>query len=364
MTYFLVISDLTPGGAQKQILILAHKLSMKNRVYLFTWQNEKSDFYGIDENIITRISLAGKFTGRIGIFGYPFRILKFRKCIIDVKPKVIISFLPEISAMAIIASTGLNVPNIASLRHNPRNEKISIKNSVYYRLISKNVKCVFQSQEVLDWFQSKYNYRKQLAVISNFQESYNIFRNLSRFEKIPPRDSFFVAIGTKVFQKGFDLLLEAYDQAHDQLANKKLVIIGIDQKKEKKILNNYLSKMINKNSVILINQTSNVDEWLKYSYCFVLSSRFEGIPNVLIEALQNNKAVISFDCPSGPRELLSNGYLGSIVKNMSVSELKQEMIRFANNIDLRNSYESKLKFVHKFKMDEVESKWFALLKNP
>ena len=64
----------------------------------------------------------------------------------------------------------------------------------------------------------------------------------------------------------------------------------------------------------LIGYTKNPYPYLRNAQIFILSSKFEGSPNVLVEALFFRKYIISTDCPTGPKEILANGKYGDLVK--------------------------------------------------
>ena len=68
--------------------------------------------------------------------------------------------------------------------------------------------------------------------------------------------------------------------------------------------------------------------YLKKSDLFILSSLYEGLPNVLLEAMSLKKFIISSNCPTGPREILQNGKLGELFRNNDFEDLKKKIIDF------------------------------------
>src|SRR5690606_35159141 len=118
----------------------------------------------------------------------------------------------------------------------------------------------------------------------------------------------FLAIGRLTPQKGFDLLLNAWAQLKGRREGWSLRIVGSGE--EQQALERQIQQLADPESVELLPATSGVVEHLAAASAFVLSSRYEGLPVVLLEALSCGLACIAFDCPTGPGEVLggqSNG---------------------------------------------------------
>ena len=127
-------------------------------------------------------------------------------------------------------------------------------------------------------------------------------------------------IGRFVDQKDQETLIKALNLLKNKIEFQAR-IIGRGQLKEK------LKKLINKyklsRKVKLINFKKNPFNYLKQSDVFVLTSIYEGLPNVLLEALTLKRFVISSDCPTGPKEILLNGKGGLIFKTKNYNQLKK-----------------------------------------
>ena len=81
---------------------------------------------------------------------------------------------------------------------------------------------------------------------------------------------------------------------------------------------------MNKN-VKLLNFVENPYNYIKQTDLFILSSKYEGLPNVLLETLVIRKFIISSDCPTGPKEILSNGKGGLLFKNGDYKDLSKKL---------------------------------------
>ena len=132
-----------------------------------------------------------------------------------------------------------------------------------------------------------------------------------------------VAVGRLSYQKGFDMLIDAFYRIHD-MVNARLVIFGegdLRPELERQIASLGLSER-----VCLAGYTTNPLAEIKLADLYVLSSRFEGSPNALVEAMSVNTAVIAFDCPHGAREILQNGNAAPLIDYLNVEELSTSIL--------------------------------------
>ena len=111
--------------------------------------------------------------------------------------------------------------------------------------------------------------------------------------------------------------------------NLKLYIIG--KGKNFNLLQDFVNKNNLKKNIILFGYKANAEQYIKYFDLFVLSSRYEGLPNTLIEAQFSKVPIISSDCPSGPKEILLNGKLGILFKTGDYKDLYKKILLFNQN---------------------------------
>ena len=116
----------------------------------------------------------------------------------------------------------------------------------------------------------------------------------------------------------------------------KLLIIGYGS--NEKLIKRYIYKNNLRKIVKVINYQDNPYQYLKLSDCLVLTSLFEGLPNVLLEALTLKKFIISTDCPTGPNEILSSKY-GFLFKIGDYNQLSSLIIKYSKN---KNYFTKKL----------------------
>lgn len=128
-----------------------------------------------------------------------------------------------------------------------------------------------------------------------------------------------VAAGRLVPQKGFDMLIPAFAQVAREYPDWRLRIFGTGPREAR------LRALIEEHGmtgvISLMGRTERLDDELAAASVYVLSSRFEGLPMVMIEAMTHALPIVAFDCPTGPRDVLTDGVDGLLVPPRDVDGL-------------------------------------------
>ena len=143
------------------------------------------------------------------------------------------------------------------------------------------------------------------------------------------KENYIINIGRLRKQKDHKTLISAFKIFNNIKKNYKLIILGHGS--EEKRLKTLAKKLGIDKKVIFKGWVENTIPYLKKSKFFVLSSIYEGLGNVLIDAINYDLVCISTNCPSGPGEILLNGKGGYLVKSKSPQSLAQKMIYCTNN---------------------------------
>jgi glycosyltransferase involved in cell wall biosynthesis len=139
-----------------------------------------------------------------------------------------------------------------------------------------------------------------------------------------------INVGRLVEQKNQILLLKAIKYlAVEKKINLELVIIGDGEMRSS--LLNFISSNKLKNTIKIKKFNSNPFNLITQADLFVLSSKFEGLPNVLLEAIVLKRFVISTNCPTGPKEILLNGKAGLLCKTNDYVDLTSKILFYLNN---------------------------------
>ena len=137
-----------------------------------------------------------------------------------------------------------------------------------------------------------------------------------------------INVGRFTDQKDHITLLKSINLIKDKI-NFKLLIIG--RGVNKKEMTDYIKNNNLKNRVKLINFQLNPFKFIQLADLFILSSKYEGLPNVLLEAITLKKFIISTNCPTGPREILVNGHGGELVSVGDYKGLAKKILFFNTN---------------------------------
>lgn len=170
----------------------------------------------------------------------------------------------------------------------------------------------------------------------------------------------FISVGRLSYQKGYDLLIEAWKIFEKENKEWKLMIIGDGEEKENLIRK---IKEYNLNNLKLLGFKDNVEDFYRKSSCYVLSSRYEGFPMVILEAESNGLPIIAFDCKTGPKDLvdLNNGFLLECLDPNLLAEAMLEFTKSEKNAEIK-SQNSILK-AKENNLNEILNKWELLFDN-
>lgn len=168
-----------------------------------------------------------------------------------------------------------------------------------------------------------------------------------------------VAAGRLSRQKGFDLLIEAFGLIAGRHPDWQLRIFGWgDQKKQ---LAARIGELGLGDQVRLMGGTRKLEEELAGASAYVLSSRFEGLPMVLLEALTVGLPAVAFDCPTGPAEIIEDGVNGLLVPPEDVPALAEGMARMIEQPDERRAMgKAALAGSDRYAIDTVQVTWTRL----
>jgi glycosyltransferase involved in cell wall biosynthesis len=179
-------------------------------------------------------------------------------------------------------------------------------------------------------------------------------------EPSPLSEKRFLAVGRFSPQKGYDLLLDAWARTKVRHDDWKLRIVGSGG--EEAAMRGQIERLRLAGSVEILPPTRDVRMMYREASCFVLSSRFEGLPLVLLEAMAMGLPVVSFDCETGPREIVVDNLTGLLVPPEDTEALAAAIDRVAEDWDNRVSMgNAALVRSRLFSLDAIAREWLSLL---
>ena len=358
----LVIAHLGLGGAERVLAHMADYWAQNGRrVTLMTLDHGNDPpFYALGPSV-ARVDFGWSRVWRAGIpkLRMPCALLALRSALHRTRPDIIISFLNTTNVSVLMASYGLGVPVIVSERNDPRHDTVSTYWERRRRWLYRSADAlVVQTQAALDYFAPPV--RRRGCVIPNPVRLPEGVRG-GALKNMPCRTRReIVAVGRLVEQKGFDLLLSAFSLVAAANPAWSLTIWG--EGAERPGLEAMVHRLGLGERVRFPGTTRDIFEQLPEADLFVLSSRYEGFPNALCEAMACGLPVVSFDCPSGPREIIRDGIDGILVPPENPRALADAMQRLMEDEDLRLRLAgSAARIVERFSPERIFGMWEDLL---
>lgn len=337
------------GGAERVIVNLANKFSDNDYNVIFITSFKVEDEYLLN-NKINRFILENDNVKRYFLWKNISRIKKIRNICKKEKPDLIVSFMAEPNFRAIIATLFLGVKRLISIRNDPDKEYPNF----IYRIMSKILYplcngCVFQTKDAQKWFSNKIQNKSRIILNQVDEKFYKV--------NFDGRRRNIVTVGRLEPQKNHKLLIKSFAKIADKYKDEQLIIYGDGSIKNELI--NFSEKLGIKERVIFKGRTKNVQDEIKDSKIFTLSSDFEGLPNVIMEAMALGLPIISTDCPcGGPRELIKNGESGILVNTNDLNAMVKAICKIMDDEYFAEKIAANAKIKsQEFESDKIFSQW-------
>lgn len=215
-----------------------------------------------------------------------------------------------------------------------------------FKTVSKHANCyrkynkiVCVSNTTKEAFRTKFGFDDNVIVQYNFVDENAIYeKSNENISEIEISDKFMIlSVGRLSYEKGYDRLLNVHRRLIKEGYNCQLCIVGEGEKREE--FENYINDNNLSGSVKIIGFNSNPYKFMKKADVYVCSSRAEGFPLVVVEALNCGCPIVSTDC-AGPNEMLGDSEYGILVKN-NEEALYEGVKLLMDNENLRNYYNVK-----------------------
>ena len=345
-----LINSLTGGGAERVMTTLANGFSKRsNEIKLITFN--KNNAYEVSKQV-TRVKLhQGQFKNHtirsiINLFNF------YKKK--QNRPDILISFMPKTNLIAIIIAKIFDIKVIVSEHSNHKANK-----TYEIKWIRKFLYKYANATTVLTDFDVPF-YKALGAKVTVMPNPIILPKHIKDYDI---RNKNILAAGSldRYVLKGFDSLLYLICPVLKSNPEWTLTIAGSGVSGMNKLKNISKELKLN-NQVIFTGFCDDIQELMQNSQIYVLSSQYEGLPMVLMEALSNGLACISYDCVSGPSELLENQYNGLLVENQNSKALHDGIKCLIKNKNLRKKLAKNAPpSVSEYSLENILNRWELLL---
>jgi glycosyltransferase involved in cell wall biosynthesis len=353
---FFVGSLNASGGTERVTTIIANELYSKGYdVSFLSLHDGDNPFFLLNENIKYDTLFKHKLNFKKHYFQVVTKLRTFMKlnCI-----DVIINVESMLALYSVPATSLSNIRNICWEHFN-----YHVDLGVKLRKLARQV-AAFSCDDVVTltetdkqfWLQNT-THRANIIAISN-PASYELKQSRSKVDS-----KIVLAAGRLTYQKGFDLLLESWALVIKQRTDWTLRIVGSGEDYDALQLQAKRLKL--EQSVQWVSHVSNMTEQYENAALYVMSSRFEGLPMVLLEAISVGLPLVSFDCKTGPREIIDPS-CGWLVEDGNIDMLAEKLLDSFSVFDDDSIY---AQFSHAaitkcrtdFSLESIVNKWMKLL---
>jgi glycosyltransferase involved in cell wall biosynthesis len=344
-----LISSMEAGGAQRVVSIVANYLWARGHsVRVITFRGP--DHYKLQEGI-KRVRLHRQpIISSVVLNGFFSLLAYYRKK--SNRPDIISSHVDLLGYVAIPSAKVYNIPIVISEHNNHL-----ANNNLAQKLLWNYLYPLADKVTILTKFDYEFFLKRNKNTV--------IVPNPCPFIPIsadpPKRNENYeiVAIGSldRYLHKGFDNLILIAKKVFKNHPSWKLRIIGAGDT-GLKFLQQQVDRLNLNDNVIFAGYQSNIKEILSNTDIFILSSRFEGLPMVLLEAMSQGAACISYDCISGPGDIITHNHDGMLIEDQNIDAMVAGLNELINNDSLRQKFQMNApRSLEKFSVENIGKMW-------
>lgn len=272
------------------------------------------------------------------------------------RPDVLISFMTRTNLIGILVARFYGIKIIASEHNNHLKEIDSIGN------FTRNHAYRFANVlTVLTGFDEKfYKKRKVNAYVMPNPCSFETYN-----EDVRNRNKTIVAVGAlnRYHHKGFDNLIPLIAPVLKRNKEWKLKLVGGGDIGTK-LLKGLTKEHNIEDQVIFEGFSNEVSEIMKVSEIYIMPSRFEGLPMVLLEAMSQGMACISFDCITGPSDIIEHNVNGILIEDQNLDAMAEELEKLINNPDKRKELANQgINSLGRFKIEAIYERYLKIFES-
>jgi len=360
------IHSLSSGGAERVTSLLSDYWAEKGcEVALVTVSSEAQDFYKINKKI-KRIALGLDIHSKSflhALINNVRRVFALRKVLLEHNPDIAIAMMSTANCLLAWSGKGTGITLVGSERTYPPMWPLGkiwefLRSRSYPHLDA----IVAQTHLSAKWL-SQHAPAKHIKVIPN-PVKYPLTRHLPGIDvrSVFPQGEtrrILLAVGRLGLEKGLDRLLPVFAKVSAQYPEWVLVVLGEGNQRIE--LERQVKELGINSKTYLLGSIGNVCDWYEAADIYILTSRFEGFPNTLLEALAYGLPSIAVDCETGPRDILRHEVDGLLVLQDDKKSLEDALHRLMRDEKLREKYAKRAVEVRqRYSLEKIIQMWEQL----
>jgi glycosyltransferase involved in cell wall biosynthesis len=342
-----------PAGTEKMTTLLANHLDNSgHEVSILVLENFNKPFFKLNDNI--RLFNISQYNVDELTKNYFKSLYIYSKRLRVIRPELIIDFGISMSVLSLPLSKIYKCRVISWEHFNTFINWHTFSSKLGRWMAAKlSYKVVLLTEKDKCNFQLKYNSKNAICIQNPI--------TIANDNNVNINTGNVLAIGRLTEQKGFSYLLKAWKLVSEKSKDWKLIIVGEGELKQ--VLINQIEHLGLTEYVDILSPTIEIDKHYKNASIFVMSSLFEGLPLVLLEAKSFGLPIVSFDCETGPGIIVRDNTDGFLVPVGDVKSLSEKLLLLIQDSTLRQNFSNNaLKDKSRFSLVEFYTTWDSLLK--
>ena len=351
-----IIYSLDSGGAERVVTTLANHFVNLYEVSIITIINKPS-FYKLNNevNLEYCVNKVTKSKGVLSALNNNLKLMrKIKGHLRTLNVDVALSFMTTSNVLSVLATKALKIPCIISERSNPY---IYTHNSFWNKLIRytypKANYLVVQSKLIEDYY-NKFVDGMRIVILPNpISETLSSTKNISEVRKHT-----ILNVGRLDCNKAQDLLIKAFANVKNHDWN--LIFVGDGELSDQ--YQTLTQELGLNDKIIFTGNINNIQDYYNEASIFAFTSKSEGFPNALVEAMYFEMACVSTDCPTGPSEVIEDNKNGFLIDVDSQPQLESKLQKLMDSETLRISFgKEAYKKTKSFEVNDVANQWNELI---
>ncbi|WP_455505328.1 glycosyltransferase family 4 protein [Clostridium sp.] len=344
------------GGTERVLSIIANELSkQKNKfnIYILSITNENNtSYFRLEKEIKNNRILKSK---DVNFKKQYFQIVKGIRHYIKENNIDILIDVEVIASLFSIPATRFTKTKLISWEHFNFYED----NGSHLRIYARKLAARFSNCIITLTEHDKQNYLNNLDIKGKVEYIYNPIEEVDDME-CNIKSKQIISVGRLTYQKGFDMLCDVAKVVLKDNKGWKWLILGDGEDKDK--LRSKIKEYGLENKLILKGNVSNVEEYYKNSSLYVMTSRFEGLPMTLLEAKTYKLPIVSFNCLTGPSEIVKNNVNGYLINPENVEAMSNKLNILMNDENKLKEFSNNAQIdIEKFKLKPIIERWEKVL---